>query len=274
MSVSNNLDPDWVAALSVIKHQAESLGIPFMVIGASARDILLDAASISPIRATRDVDLAIEIASWNSFEALKDALLKTEFFKPDKAVYRVIFQGHLPIDIIPYGAIETNAEIAWPPDFAILMSVAGMKDVFHSSLKLPLAESPNSLEVNVASSTGIVLLKLLAWESRKASTTKDAEDLYFLLRHYIDLGNQEHLQNSHADLFDDIDNAHARLLGRDLLKVCSVETLQAVKSILDRETGHSDESKLVSNMLPASSSADQKRRCKEWLVAIKIEMFT
>lgn len=273
MSEINSLDPDWVAALSMIKHLTDSLDIPFMVIGASARDILLSAASISPVRATRDVDLAIEIASWISFEALKEALLNTEHFSQDREVHRIIFQGHLPIDIIPYGAIETNSEISWPPDHVVLMSVAGMKDVFNSSLRLPLSESSKSLEVNVASSTGIVLLKLLAWESRKTSTTKDAEDLYFLIRHYIDLGNQEHLKTNHADLFDDIDMAHSRLLGRDLRKVCGPESLQAVKNILDREISNPTGSQLARHMFPASSGSDQQLLCEKWLLAIKMEMF-
>ncbi|PWQ98018.1 nucleotidyl transferase AbiEii/AbiGii toxin family protein [Leucothrix pacifica] len=272
MTTTNHLDPDWISALSIIKKQADHLDIPFMVIGASARDILLDASNISPIRATRDVDLAIEIANWERFGELKAALIETKSFKPDKAMQRVIFEDHLPIDLVPYGAIETNAEISWPPDHVILMSVAGMTDVFDASLSLPITNSPEALDINVASSTGIALLKLLAWESRKASITKDAEDLYFLIRHYIDLGNQENLQTNHEDLFDDIDTAHARLLGRDLLALCSPQTLSTVKTILDRETDDSNESVLVRNMLPRHADSNQASQCRALLIAIRTEL--
>jgi len=272
MLLNSRLDPDWLKALSEIKAQAESLGIPFMVIGASARDILLDASNISPIRATRDVDLALEIASWDRFHELKEALINTEVFKADSAMQRLIFEGYLPIDLVPYGAIEqTNSEISWPPDHAVQMSVVGMKDAFDSSLTLLLTESP-LLEINVASASGIVLLKLLAWEDRKLETTKDAEDLYFILRHYIDLGNQEHLEANHVDLFEDIDTAHARLLGRDLMGICSSTTLSVVKSILDRETDNSTESKLVRDMLPRHSEGDQYTFCLRLLTAMKAEI--
>lgn len=274
MSVNSRLSPDWLAALSTIKTQADSLGIPFMVIGASARDILLNLWNISPTRATRDVDLAIEIASWGRFEELRNALVATGFFQSNNQLQRLTFEGHLPIDLVPYGAIErSNSEISWPPDHAVLMSVAGMKDAFDSSLTLPLSESPNPLEIHVASAAGIALLKLIAWEDRKLSTTKDAEDLYFLLRHYIDLGNQNHLQSDHEDLFEDFNTAHARLLGRDLLEICSSETLLAVKSILDRETAPSNESILVRDMLPRRAESDQISLCRKWLTAMWAEMF-
>lgn len=275
MSATNRLDPDWLTALSIIKEQADILGIPFMVIGASARDILLATSDISPIRATRDVDLAIEVASWNRFDELKEALISTELFKHGREMQRLIFGDYLPIDLVPYGAIaQTNLEISWPPDHAILMSVMGMKDAFDSSLTLSLGDAPNLLEIKVASATGIVLLKLLAWEARKSSTTKDAEDLYFLLYHYIDLGNKEHLASNHADLFEDFEIAHARLLGRDVLKICSSETLSAVKIILDRETDNANESKLVRDMLPKHAETNQHIDCKKLLIAMRTEMNT
>lgn len=273
MPLNNNLDPDWLTALSIIKVQSDILDISFMLIGASARDILLDASSIEPIRATRDVDLAIEIASWVRFDELKEALIKTGAFESGREMQRLIFDGHLPIDLVPYGAVEQkNSEISWPPDHEILMSVVGMRDAFDSSLTLSLTEAPNLLEINVASATGIVLLKLLAWEDRKSNTTKDAEDLYFLLYHYIDLGNQEHLANNHADLFEDYEVAHARLLGRDLLKICSSETLSAVNIILDRETDDANKSRLVRDMLPKHAEANQLTNCKHLLLAMRAEM--
>lgn len=274
MLLINRLDADWLAALSIIKVQSDGLGIPFMVIGASARDILFDAWDITPIRATRDVDLAIEIASWDRFDELKGALINTESFQSDSVMQRLTFEGRLPIDLVPYGAIEeAGSEISWPPDHAVHMSVVGMKDAFDSSLTLSLAEAPNSLEINVASAAGIVLLKLLAWEDRKLSTTKDAEDLYFLLRHYIDLGNQAHLETNHVDLFDDIETAHARLLGRDLLTICAPATLSAVELIFDREMGNSSESRLIRDMLPRHAETDQNILCRKLLIAMRAEMF-
>ncbi|RVU83639.1 hypothetical protein EOL70_15035 [Leucothrix sargassi] len=269
MQENSALNPDWVAALSLIKIEADTLNIPFMVIGASARDILLDASQISPVRATRDVDLAIEIASWERFEELKAALINIAAFKPDSAMQRLIFDNRLPIDLVPYGAIETNAKISWPPDHAILMSVAGMRDVFDASITFELAEN---LSINVASASGILLLKLLAWESRKHSTSKDAEDFYFLLPYYIDLGNKAHLADNHIDLFDDIDTANPRLLRRDLRSVCSAETLHAVKTILNREISDADESLFIRHMLSRRTDTLEQRLCEQRLRALREEL--
>ena len=114
MALNNtNVDPDWLSALAIIKTQADNLVIPFMVIGASARDIILDAWNISPIRATRDVDLAIEIASWERFDELKEALIRAGSFQPDGMMQRLLFEERLPIDLVPYGALEeADSEIS------------------------------------------------------------------------------------------------------------------------------------------------------------------
>lgn len=274
MALNNtNVDPDWLSALAIIKTQADNLVIPFMVIGASARDIILDAWNISPIRATRDVDLAIEIASWERFDELKEALIRAGSFQPDGMMQRLLFEERLPIDLVPYGALEeADSEISWPPDHSVHMSVVGMNDVFESSLSLPLTEASDAPEIKVASATGIVILKILAWEDRKLRTPKDAEDLYFVLRHYIDLGNQNHLEANNSDLYDDFEIAHARLLGRDILSISSVETLLALNTILQREIDDAAESMLIRHMLPRHAGSDQSELCLRLLIAMKIEM--
>lgn len=269
----DRLDSDWVAALSHIKEQADSLEIPFMVIGASARDMLLCAANISPVRATRDVDLAIEIASWSRFGELKQALIDTTFFVSGNEMQRLIFDGHLPIDLVPYGGIEENAsEISWPPDHAVQLSVMGMKDAFNSSLAVSFTEAPDSKKIQIASAAGLILLKLIAWEDRKQSTTKDAEDMYYLLSHYIDMGNQQHLATNHIDLYDDINTAHARLLGRDLAQISAPSTLSVLKLILKRETAGESDSKLARDMLPRHAGSDQFVNCQSWLLGMLEEL--
>jgi predicted nucleotidyltransferase len=50
-------------------HQAVSqLGIPFLVVGASARDLVLHHAhGVEIIRASRDIDFAVQVESWGAY---------------------------------------------------------------------------------------------------------------------------------------------------------------------------------------------------------------
>ena len=61
--LSGKIDQQTVAALSAVKGIADSQGIPFFVVGASARDLILKHCyGIEPPRMTADIDLGVEVA--------------------------------------------------------------------------------------------------------------------------------------------------------------------------------------------------------------------
>lgn len=87
---------------------AGSLGIPFFVIGATARDLILEVGyGIRSFRATRDLDLAIQIEDWKIFDTLSAALLETGQFRKDRIPHRFVYKNELYIDIAP---VRTNRE--------------------------------------------------------------------------------------------------------------------------------------------------------------------
>ncbi|MCU7815375.1 MAG: hypothetical protein KZQ89_16900 [Candidatus Thiodiazotropha sp. (ex Lucinoma kastoroae)] len=56
-----------------IAEVAAARGIPYFVVGATARDMILSHGhGIASKRATVDIDLGIEVAEWDEFSALKD----------------------------------------------------------------------------------------------------------------------------------------------------------------------------------------------------------
>jgi predicted nucleotidyltransferase len=251
LNLSGRIEPDWVNALRLIHQKATALGIPYVVIGAAARDFWLMAYGMESQRATRDVDLALEIAGWDKFALLKAQLLNHPDFQTDRMVQRVVFKGHLPIDLLPYGGVEQGmSQITWPPDHTIEMSVLGLADVLKSSQSIRIANSPEPLNIPVATPAGIALLKLLAWNARKHESSKDAEDFQYLLHYYIDIGNQSRLENEHTDLFDVIEIAPARLLGRDITTIASHSTLTMITRILDQEIVTGLYAPLLQAMLP------------------------
>jgi predicted nucleotidyltransferase len=273
INLSGQIEPDWVDVLRHIEQCTASLNIPYVLIGAAARDLLLQANDLASERATRDIDFSIEVTSWEYFDQLKACLLTLPEFEQDRAKQRLMFRKSLPIDLVPFGTIEEQgSKIAWPPDHAIKMSVLGMSDVLESAISIRVADKPQVLDVPVACIAGIGLLKLLAWNERKLSTKKDAQDFYYLLQNYIDIGNTHHLAENHIDLFDNIDTAHARLLARDIKDISSKKTQQALIGILVQEIERGVESYLIQSMLPKFYETQESEKILIMLKAIQIEL--
>jgi predicted nucleotidyltransferase len=65
LDLSGKIDSAHSGALSLIKGIADSLAIHFFVVGASARDYVLEYyyGKTSP-RRTLDIDLGVEVADW------------------------------------------------------------------------------------------------------------------------------------------------------------------------------------------------------------------
>ena len=202
-------------------------------------------------RATKDIDLAVHVASWDEFQALKNNLIETGQFSDTKMTQRLMYQDSIPVDIVPFGAIkEADDTIDWPPDHDIRMNILGFEDAYSDAMPVRLRVEPE-LDVLVASPTSLVALKLLAWKERAPENTKDATDLIFIIQNYLDIGNHERLQNEHRDLVnEDFDyvRAGARLLGRDIAKVLSEQAIAEVTQILKEQTVDGDRYPLVEDM--------------------------
>ena len=71
-NVVGKLPEGLVELYQIISHHTEALGTPYLVVGATARDIILHHGFGAAIeRGTRDVDFGIQVQSWEQFEQLK-----------------------------------------------------------------------------------------------------------------------------------------------------------------------------------------------------------
>ena len=122
--LSGKIDQQTVAVLSAVKKVADSLAIPFFIVGASARDIILNHCyGLKTPRMTKDIDLGVEVADWGQFNQLSESLLSTGKFSPTPGRHRLQFDSVL-IDIVPFGAIsDERRQISWPPEHEIIMSL-------------------------------------------------------------------------------------------------------------------------------------------------------
>lgn len=103
-----------------------------------ARIILLEnIIGLSAGRATTDVDFAFALDDWEQFRALKTFLLLNASFEESRHVAHQLLlripgaEHKHKVDLIPFGGIETSPNtIAWPPDMAVMMNVAGYSDAW------------------------------------------------------------------------------------------------------------------------------------------------
>ena len=157
LDLSDKIDPQTCGLLAMIKQTAESLRMPFFVIGATARDLILEFGYGIPTgRMTKDVDLAVMIKRWKDYEQLKDALAATGEFTPDpRSTHRLVYQKTLPIDVIPFGPIAApTGTITWPNEDTS-MTVLGFQEIMDHSISVRIRDG---LEVRVAPLAGIAII--------------------------------------------------------------------------------------------------------------------
>lgn len=136
-----------VDILRDVAEEAERQGIETMLVGATARDILLTHVfGLESRRATYDVDFAVAVENWEQFDALKAGLAAGKRFEVDgRLQQRLYYKGEdgdldYPLDLVPFGGIAQGAgEIAWPPDMNVIMNVAGYDEVPKAAEQLEFA---------------------------------------------------------------------------------------------------------------------------------------
>jgi predicted nucleotidyltransferase len=160
---SGKIDQPTINALSALKKEADALKIPFFVVGATARDLILKHGyGIEPSRLTRDIDLGIKVAGWEQFDRLTNALIAAGRFASTREPQRFRFDNLL-IDIVPFGAIgDERQRISWPPEHVIFMSVVGFDEAYESSITARLNSDPE-LDIRLPTLPGLALLKVISW---------------------------------------------------------------------------------------------------------------
>jgi len=237
--LSNKLPNEPVNIIRQVVQAADSEEPRLFIVGAQARDFLLQYAYELPVqRATNDIDFGVVVDDWDEFTKLKDKLIASEKFGPHKGMnQRLVHQSGLLIDLIPFGDLEEpRGQIAWPPDFSIVMSTVGFKEAYDNSIHVRIADD---LVVKVASLAGLGLLKMVAWDDRRYE--RDAQDLGLIMRRYLDAGNQDRIYSDKGDCLDllneafDYNKASARILGRDIGLLLTEISRPMVDRILSNE---------------------------------------
>jgi len=130
------------------------------------------------------------------------------------------------------------------------MSVLGYEKAMNTAINLSIVGS--DVTIKMANLTSLVILKLISWAERYPERKKDAFDIRIILRNYISADNSKRLYAEDSYLMEkedfDYDLSGARLLGRDISRICYSTTLAMIKQILEAEIEGSTQDRLAYNM--------------------------
>jgi len=236
--------------------QAQTGDTPILLVGATARDILLTYAhGIAIARGTADIDFALATQNWLAFESIRTSLIETgEFTAARDTKHRLLYKNGMPVDIIPFDGVEgTNRHIEWPPKHDVAMNVLGYREALKCA---ELVRLPGESVLSVISLPALMLVKLIAWSERgRDAPGKDAYDLYLVLQNYLDAGNSQRLSGDAAYLLDDTfdySRTGAWLLGADARSVLdqpgNERSITNITSILAPQVDPAGTLRLVAEM--------------------------
>jgi len=234
-------------------------GICFYVIGATARDIVMQIHNQKSGRATYDLDIAVAISNWEEYQKVEDGITNIEGFKKDTdQKQRFIYLNDFQLDIIPFGNVmKEDEKIFWPPEEDIAMSILGFSEVNKHTLPVKIDDE---LEVQVASLAGVFILKTVAWTERHMQGNKDADDLAFIITNYLTIYEKRAIEKYYDFIYvvDDFDTftAGSKLLGLDIANLLSDNNsaLEKITSIIKLELKKEEESKLMNQIIETHRS--------------------
>ena len=241
LDVTNRLPEGLVEVYGRIQRVAIALDIPLLIIGATARDIILVHGYNAAIeRGTRDVDFGLEVPSWEHYQKMRDALIESGFTAHPKKTHQLSTTDSdglsWEIDLIPFGGVsDAHGQITWPPEHAFQMSVLGFDEAYKHAWDVLLTREP-TLSVKVASPAGILLLKLIAWTERgREYQGKDAIDIYYVIKHYSKIPDvfEALYERDYMELqdYDDM-KASAMMLADEVAAMAHGDTLNYIRQTL------------------------------------------
>lgn len=268
----SGIDSAVLGVYRAVTDAADRLGIRWVIIGATARDLVYENwFGISPRRRTSDIDLAIEVESWDDYTRLKTALVENGPFEEcDRERQRLkCRETGLALDIVPFGGIEAGQGISWPPNHDFRMSTHGLADAMDTSISLVL-EAGQDIQVRVVHPAVLVATKIFAWSDRP-DRRKDAGDAAFMICEYEKiLDNRNRLFGEHADLLEqedfDLEAAFAEMMGRALSNLMRASSLLELQRLLAQEISRGEASRLVADM--ALQAGIRPDRCLTMIVAL------
>lgn len=246
-------NPLLIDLLRQLSRTFSKIGSEFFVIGATARDFMLEIlADTSAKRKTKDLDVAIAVADWERYNEICQSLIADGFVKSVNQAQRFYFHEY-EVDIVPYGAVaKEDNNIYWPPEETIVMSVMGMNEVSRDTITVCI---DNDFEIKIASLHGLFILKLNAWLDRNIGTNKDAEDMWYIIDNYYFANDGRCI---HPEVYElegfDLKIGGAYWMAHDIADLITREQVSFYSDVIRSEINRGEESRLVIQILETNRS--------------------
>lgn len=244
-------NPLLIDLLKKLTASFNRMGRDFYVIGATARDIIIgQLIGITSGRKTRDLDIAIAIPDWSVFDEIKERLV-ADGFQKSRRMHQRFYYGDYELDVVPYGVAKDDDNIYWPPEEEIAMSVKGFDEVLSKAI---IVNIDNEFDIKIASLHGLFILKFNAWLDRNLETSKDAEDMSFILSNYFmaNLDRGVYPEVYEWERFDEY-TVGGYWLAHDLLHLLTKEQIAYYKDCIKKEIEKGEESRLFNQIIEHSN---------------------
>ncbi|WP_326568637.1 nucleotidyl transferase AbiEii/AbiGii toxin family protein [Amycolatopsis rhabdoformis] len=196
IDLSASTEPELLLATKVLARVdaiARAEAVDYLVVGATARTILsIGLVGGPPERATRDIDIAAAMGTWDDFERFV-----SRWDRRGRSLHSFLVEG-VEVDVLPYGGIEdADRTILWPDDHRL--NVRGLSEAVASAEQVRL---PQGLVIKVPAVPALALLKLLTWWDRRLTTTRDAIDLATMIGWYSSGPYLDRMYDEELEVFE------------------------------------------------------------------------
>lgn len=244
--------------LSLFSNAAEQVGVPWLVIGATARVMLLEKAYGLPAGlATQDVDFAVQVGDLNHYQQLREIILKDNSIETGRpATHRFQIDEGMIFDLVPYGGVENETkQIVWPPDNDVVMSVRGFSGASANAVPVKVNDK---IVVPVVSPQGLCALKLFSWSERHTEQPgRDAKDIAYIIRHIESLYPPKKLYDEYESSIEAADYviplAGVFQLGKDIAIMLQDEERVFLSTLVKDELSKQSDSALCRELYKYSN---------------------
>jgi predicted nucleotidyltransferase len=232
---SDKFEPEFLICIVYIKEITEKFNIPFILIGATVRDIIFEYQhGIKAPRITMDIDIAVEIDTWNSFDEIKNELTQSYGFVTTDEVHKFRYKSTF-IDIIPYGNIAKDGKLIWREN-QNTMNVEEFLEVYSRAQTIQIQ---GYTEIKIPTLEDLTILKFISWRDSYPIRSKDALDISFILKNYEMTLDKNFIFDNYPEIIEkekfDLYFAGIVILGLKMKEICSLNMIDKLKNILIRE---------------------------------------
>jgi predicted nucleotidyltransferase len=219
------VDDAFFDVLSIFSEAAKTIHADWLVVGATARIMLLEKLYGLPQgRATQDIDFGVQVGDWEQYRALCELLTKQGVVAAQRnPTKRFRTKQDRVFDLVPYGGVEDKqGRVFWPPEHDDVMTVRGFDSAAHDAIAVTVNKA---LTVPVG---------------------RDAQDIAYIIRHIEALYPADKLFNEHITAVEQADYViqHAGMfqLGIETAAILTSEEQQFLATFIAAELAQEDDS--------------------------------